>query len=94
MKSNTKSNLIIIGILFTLLPIITTSLSYITDNNNKSLDFSDDFTLDKDNLKISEVSGKIHIDGNSGWAAFKADGNCTGNGTYSEPYLIEDLVIT
>ena len=44
-------------------------------------------------MNISAVSGKIHIDGNSGWDAFKAAGNCTGNGTYSMPYVIEDLVI-
>jgi len=93
MKSNIKSNLIIIGILFALLPIITTNLTYVTDNNSKTLGYSDDFTLDKGNLKISDVSGKIHIDGNSGWAAFKADGNCTGSGTYSAPYVIEDLII-
>jgi len=42
---------------------------------------------------LGEVSGKIHIDGNSGWIDFRNDGNCTGNGTYSEPYIIEDLII-
>jgi parallel beta-helix repeat protein len=96
MISNRKSktvNLIILGILFTFLPIFITSFSFIIGNSNKSLDYSDDFTLNKDNLKISVISGKIHIDGNSGWAAFKAAGNCTGNGTYSVPYVIEDLVI-
>jgi len=91
MKTNAKLNLIIIGVLFVLLSTSTTNLSYITDNNNKSLGYSYGFTLDKDNLKISEVSGKIHIDNN--WTAAKAAGICTGNGTYSEPYVIEDLVI-
>ncbi|TKJ23308.1 MAG: hypothetical protein CEE43_04015 [Promethearchaeota archaeon Loki_b32] len=91
MKSNAKSNLIIMGILFALLPIITTNLSYNTDNNNKSLNYCDDFTLDKNNLKTLAVSGKIHIDNN--WTAAEAAGICTGNGTYSNPYIIEDLVI-
>jgi len=91
MKSNAKSNLIIIGILFALLPIITTNLSYIMDKGNKSWDTIDDFTLDMDNLKISKISGKIHIDNN--WTATKSAGICTGNGTYSEPYVIKDLEI-
>lgn len=45
------------------------------------------------NLKISDISEKIHIINNSGWIAFRNAGNCTGNGTFSEPYVIEDLVI-
>ncbi len=92
MKSKAKSKTIIlltIGILFALSPIINNNLSYITDNSNKSLDYNDD----RDNLKISAISRKIHIDGNSGWVDFRNDGNCTGNGTYSEPYVIEDLII-
>jgi parallel beta-helix repeat protein len=94
MKSKAKSKIIILitlGILFALLPINTTNLSYITDNSNKSLDYSNDFTLDKDNLKISAVSEKIHIDNN--WTAAKAAGICTGEGTFSDPYIIKDLEI-
>ena len=41
--------------------------------------------------RISRVSEKIHIDNN--WTASKSAGICTGNSTYSEPYVIEDLVI-
>ncbi len=83
MKSNRKTKtiiLIILGIFFAFLPIFinnprfTTKNSYITSNYNGK--------FNHDNLKITSVSGKIHIDGNSGWAAFKAAGNCTGNGTY------------
>ena len=44
-------------------------------------------------MKISKISGKIHIVGNSGWVTFKDAGNCSGNGTYSYPYVIEDLII-
>ena len=43
------------------------------------------------NLKSSAFSGKIHIDNN--WSATKTAGICKGNGTYSEPYVIDDLVI-
>ncbi|MDX1799156.1 MAG: hypothetical protein R3255_10945, partial [Candidatus Lokiarchaeia archaeon] len=89
MKSNAKSKimiLIILGILFALAPMITINPSLITGNNNV-------INLDNEYLKISEISGKIHIINNSGWVDFKNAGNCTGSGTYSDPYVIEDLVI-
>jgi parallel beta-helix repeat protein len=91
MNSYRKLNLILIGLLFVFSPILVVSLSCINDNGNKSLGYSNDIIFDKGNLKISDVSGKIHIDNN--WTAAKAAGICTGNGTYSEPYIIEDLII-
>lgn len=84
MKSNQKTKiiiLIILGILFAFLPIF----------NFKNSEFSDCINLDNENLKISKVSGKIHIDNN--WTDARDAGLCTGNGTYSEPYVIEDLII-
>ena len=84
MKSNTKLmiiTLIILNILF-----VSASKSTITGNNNVN-----NFDIEK--LKISTVSGKIHIINNSGWVDFRNAGNCTGSGTYSDPYIIEDLVI-
>ena len=42
-------------------------------------------------MKTSAISDRIHIDNN--WTAAKDAGICTGNGTYSEPYVIEDIVI-
>jgi len=96
MKSNAKSKIIILitlGILFVLSPIIITNLSFIMGNSDRSSENSDEINLDNEDPKISKISGKIHIDGNSGWAAFKADGNCTGEGSYSQPYVIEDLEI-
>ena len=89
MKSSANSKIIILitlGILFAFSPIITTNLSLITGSSNKSSEYNK-------NLQISAVSGKIHIINNSGWVTFRSAGNCTGNGTYSEPYVIEDLVI-
>ena len=44
-------------------------------------------------LRSVQVSNKIFIDGNQGWADFKSDGNCTGLGTFSDPYSIKDIVI-
>ena len=94
MKSSAKSKIIILttlGILFALSPIITTNLSFFMANSNKSSEYSDDISLDNDSLKLAKISGKIHIDNN--WSAAEAAEICTGNGTYSEPYVIEDLVI-
>ncbi len=36
---------------------------------------------------------KIHIEGNQEWTYFRNAEKCTGAGTYSDPYIIEDLVI-
>jgi len=96
MKSNAKAKIILlltVGLLFALLPLITINFSFIKGNGNKSSDYSDGINLDNKNLKLSAVSGIIHIINNSGWVDFRNDGNCTGNGTYSDPYVIEDLVI-
>lgn len=72
--------LIILGIIFAI---------SLTNNNNLKIN------LDNDNLKISIVSGPIHIDDLIGpnWSVAEAAGICTGKGTSSEPYVIEDLVL-
>ena len=96
MKSNSNAKIIIlltVVLLFALLPIITINLSFITGNINKSSDYCNGSNLDTKNLNLSAVSGKIHIINNSGWVDFRNAGNCTGNGTFSDPYVIEDLVI-
>ncbi len=89
MKSNTKSEtiiLIIFGILFAFVPMVTINPLIITGN-------TEEITFDKEKPKISVVSGKIRIINNSGWVDFRNAGNCTGSGTYSDPYIIEGLVI-
>ena len=92
MGSNRKTIiLIILGIFLAFLPIFTNNLCFIARYSIINSNWNDEF--DDNNLKISTVSGKIHINGNSGWAAFKAAGNCTGSGNYTHPYVIEDLVI-
>jgi parallel beta-helix repeat protein len=57
------------------------------------LGYHDGSNLITKNLTLSAVSGKIHIINNSGWVDFRNAGNCTGNGTFTNPYIIEDLVI-
>ena len=93
-KAKAKAKLIIfiaLGILFVLLPIISINYSFITGSSNKSSDYRDYFNLDNENPKISEISGPIHIDNN--WSVAKDAGICTGDGTYSDPYIIKNLVI-
>ncbi|MFX0017237.1 MAG: NosD domain-containing protein [Candidatus Hermodarchaeota archaeon] len=80
-------------ILFTFSTIISSHLIFIKGISNKNSDDNNGLNLGNENLKFLVVSGKIHIINNSGWADFRNDGNCTGSGTYSDPYVIEDLVI-
>jgi parallel beta-helix repeat protein len=92
MKSKTKLKitfLITLEIIFTLTLQITMNPSLITGNNSIN-------NFDNEKLKTSAVSGKIHIDDDNpsiNWTVAKNDGICTGNGTYSDPYIIEDLEI-
>jgi len=79
------------SILFALLPIISTNFSFTTSDSYKNFQYNHDIALDNENLKLSAVSGKIHIDNN--WTAAKAAGICTGEGTYSDPYVIQNLEI-
>jgi len=95
MKSNRKTKtIIILGILFAFSPIFINNLRFTARNRDITSNYNDEF--DHDNLKISAVSGPIYIDDNnpsSNWSVAKDAGICTGNGTYSEPYVIEDLII-
>ena len=62
-------------------------------NNNFEVEIGDRYN---ENLKTLKISGPIHIDDNNpsiNWSVAKSAGICTGNGTYSNPYVIEDLVI-
>jgi len=100
MKSNIKSKILILltlGILFALLPIIINiNLNFNAGNSDKISEYSDNISEYDEYLKASKLSAPIHIDdGNPSinWSVAKDAGICTGDGTYSEPYVIEDLVI-
>jgi len=72
MSSNRKTktiNLIILGIFFAFLPVFINNLRFTAIDR----DITTNYKFDHDNLKLSAVSGPIHIDGNLGWAAFKAE---------------------
>ena len=94
MKPNGKKKIAIfvtLGMIFALSLILINIYNFNTGNSENSTDYNVDYNLDNKNLKISAVSEKIHIDNN--WTAVKAAGVCTGSGIYSDPYVMEDLVI-
>lgn len=50
-----------------------------------------DISFQKNNFKDLKVSNDIMISGN--WSSLIAAGLCTGSGTYSDPYVIKDLIL-
>ena len=82
-----------IGLTLTLMILVlVVSLSNNSDLKIKSYeDIKDENLINNNELKSSAFSERIHIDNN--WTAAKIAGICTGNGNYSDPYVIEDLVI-
>ena len=91
-----KANIIIfliIGIFFTLLPNINKYFNFQLDECDLSSHNRDEMNFKNEDLKISATSGIIRICGNSEWVDFKNAGKCTGQGTYSDPYIIKDLKI-
>ncbi|MFX0026848.1 MAG: nitrous oxide reductase family maturation protein NosD [Candidatus Hermodarchaeota archaeon] len=100
MKSNLKIKIILVlitlGVFIAFSPMITTNLIFIMSISNKKPECSYDVSLEYDNLEPSKVSAPIYIDNSnpsSNWSTAKTAGICTGNGIYSEPYIIEDLII-
>ncbi len=102
MKSKLKKRvsiiiiLISLGILFALTPIINNTLNFNVGNSGRSSESSDEINFYNKNLKPSKISGPIIIDDTNpshNWSVAKGTGICTGNGTFSDPYVIEDLVI-
>jgi len=47
--------------------------------------------LQKFTLRTAQISERIHI--NNNWSDAKDDGICTGSGTFSDPYVIQDFII-
>jgi len=96
MKSRAKTLLITLGILFAFSPIITTNLSFNVGLRDKWEEWSDEINLENEKLKILKISDPIYINDNdpiSNWSVAKDAEICTGFGTYSEPYVIKDLII-
>lgn len=58
--------------------------------------YGDNTNLVDKNLRLSKISGPIYIndaDPSFNWSIAEGAGICTGNGTYSNPYIIEDFLI-
>ncbi|MFX1588275.1 MAG: right-handed parallel beta-helix repeat-containing protein [Promethearchaeota archaeon] len=92
MKSKQKTFtliLILLGIFSAFSPIYFNNQRFTAKHHDITSNYNNQFY--HDNLKISASSGKIHI--NNNWTAAKAAGICVGSGTYSDPYLIRDLII-
>ncbi|MFX0076443.1 MAG: nitrous oxide reductase family maturation protein NosD [Candidatus Hermodarchaeota archaeon] len=86
-----KINLTIISV------ILISSLNFVSNSKN-NLGFSyhyskieNESNLNYKHPHTSTLSSKIHI--NNNWTAAKAAGICTGNGTYSDPYVIKNFFI-
>jgi len=74
--------------------LLTLSVSFIllaiTGNNhpiNNDAQITESNQVDR-TIKLSVPYQQIHIDNN--WSAAQIAGICTGSGTYSDPYIIED----
>ena len=70
--------------------LISINLQFFTSDKNV---IENDPLSEINDLKLSGVSGKISIVGEQGWIDFKNAGNCTGSGSYLDPFVIKDLVI-
>ncbi|MFW9946094.1 MAG: right-handed parallel beta-helix repeat-containing protein [Candidatus Odinarchaeota archaeon] len=88
-----NSLLITIGIFF-VLSVLINILFAIDINGSEELPAWNFYVnLYNPNLKNSKITGIIYINGNAGWQNAKTMGICKGEGTYSNPYIIEDLII-
>jgi len=83
-----KKLLILIG--FSILFILALNSNILT-LDGKIGKHDNNLTIINRNLKISGISGKIHI--NNNWSDAKTASICTGSGTYMDPYVIRDLII-
>jgi len=72
----------------------TSDIDHLSNLSNSSMKNEAKYTLpSKFNVKSSTVVGRITIDGDAAWLVAKANGICTGNGTYSETYIIQNFVV-
>ncbi|MFX0009781.1 MAG: hypothetical protein ACFE9R_05655, partial [Candidatus Hermodarchaeota archaeon] len=94
MNSHLKAKaviLIIIGVVFSLFLLNPYNPTDNTGFKGVSKESHENSNFEENDLKLSENSGRIHI--NNNWSDAKTAGIVTGFGTYSDPYVIEDFVI-
>ena len=93
MKSMIKSKIILllISLSFVFSLFLSCGGNIIRSQKNANLGDCEGFTAYEGPLSASGASARIHIDDN--WTIAKDAGFCTGNGTFSKPYIIKDLII-
>ena len=80
--------LLIVIVLFTF--IFLTNSNYFRDVGEETSNIKSDLNHD---IPKTSNDYRILINGNQGWATFKAAGDCTGFGNSTHPYVIKDLII-
>ncbi|MFX1418999.1 MAG: nitrous oxide reductase family maturation protein NosD [Promethearchaeota archaeon] len=81
---------VLLGTLLIIIISLSLEMSMLSITNFNSIE-NNRFFHDENELRNSLISGKIHI--NNNWSDAKDAGICSGYGTYSDPYIIEDLII-
>ncbi len=93
MKFNDTKIILNLFLLAIILVILINFIIPIINFRDYNIQNRDPIDLDNFNMKFSNISERIHIDGNLDWINAETAGICTGNGTYSDPYVIKDLII-
>ncbi|MFX1344127.1 MAG: right-handed parallel beta-helix repeat-containing protein [Promethearchaeota archaeon] len=92
MKAKIKAKIFIsVTLVFIFFPIISTSFKFGSGSRDKH-----EIILEIEGLKMSKISMPLYINDNDpsfNWSVAKDAGICTGNGTKSDPYILEDLII-
>ncbi|MFW9783836.1 MAG: nitrous oxide reductase family maturation protein NosD [Candidatus Heimdallarchaeota archaeon] len=89
MKSNKRKKLF-----FTIFFLISLAISLLVPYKFEFYrPFFDRVNLTHFKLNHSKNFNKIYINGTADWIDFRNAGYCSGLGTYSDPYVIEDLII-
>jgi parallel beta-helix repeat protein len=90
-NSKTKIFIIILGISFTLSTISIFSITDDLGNNEGIKEIRDETNLKSLKLSGAYIESFIHIDGN--WSATTSYDWCSGDGSWSNPYIIENVTI-
>lgn len=90
-KRKIKKGLLPLSLVLFVFLISINLLFFTLDNANIVIE--NESLTEINDLRCSGVSGKISLVGEQGWIDFKDAGNCTGSGSYLDPFVIQDLVI-
>ena len=88
-KINRRVQVLLVAI-YVVIISLSLEMSILSVTNFNSVQ-NNRFFHDEKDLKNSLTSGKIHI--NNNWSNARDTGICSGSGIYSDPYVIEDLII-